>query len=195
MTITEKIEMYKGKRDFIKNISKAFEAKPSKTSVTSVDYEVYRRKVTINNEERDHFVEYIVVHFFGGGLSAKFVSGNSNSANFRAIGELIDGGYYDEVREYETLEDRGFSLVTFEEKETLDALLRQPMNHISDIHKCFEHCKDSADVKRVISMIPSGFGSFEAIFDDEESFSIINEYTDELDIVINQTDFDFWEEN
>lgn len=192
MTITEKLEMYSSKRTFIKNISMAFEAKPSKTTVTSVDYEVYRKDI---NEDITYFAEYIIVNFFGGAKSVRTVNGNSNSANFRAIGELIDGGYYDEVREYETLEDRGFSLVTFEEEETLDALLRQPMNHISDVHKCFEHCKDSADVKRVISMIPSGFGSFEAIFDDEESFSIINEYTDELDIVINQTDFDFWEED
>ena len=41
MTITEKLEMFKEKRNFIKNISKAFEAKPKGSSVQSVDYEVY----------------------------------------------------------------------------------------------------------------------------------------------------------
>ena len=111
MTYEEKIEMYKGKKAFINNISKAFEATPRVSAVTSIEYEVYHRKVTINNEERDHYVEYLIVHFFGGGKSAKFVSGNSCTANFRALGPMLDGGYYDETREYDTLDDNGFALI------------------------------------------------------------------------------------
>ena len=172
MTITEKIEMYKNKRNFIKDISKAFETKPSKTTVTSVDYEVYKKEI---NEDTIYFAEYVIVNFFGGAKSVRTVNGNSNSANFRVIGELLDGGYYDEVRDYETIEDRGFSLVTFEEKETLDTLLSKPMKHISDVHKCFEYCKDGNDVEKVIDMIPTCFGTFEVSFDEDgETFLITN---------------------
>lgn len=111
MTYEEKIEMYKGKKAFIDNISKAFEATPRVSTVVSIEYEVYTRKVTINKKECDHYVEYLVVHFFGGSKSAKFVSGNSCTANFRALGSMLDGGYYDENREYETLDDKGFALI------------------------------------------------------------------------------------
>lgn len=115
MSYEEKIEMYRGKKVFIENISKAFSETPRVSSVTSIDYEVYRRKVTINGEERDHYVEYVIVNFFGGGRSAKFVSGNSCTANFRVLGTLVEGGYYDENRDYDALADKGFTLVPLDE--------------------------------------------------------------------------------
>lgn len=111
MTIAEKLEMYKGKKTFIDAINKAFETRPSMSTVASVCYEVYSKKI---DDKIVYFEEYIIVHFFGGGLSARRASGNSSLANFRAIGTLIDGGYYDEVKDYETLIDRGFELVSLE---------------------------------------------------------------------------------
>lgn len=108
MTITEKIEMYKEKKAFIENISKAFETSPRGSSVESIDYEVYRRDI---DEEVTYFAEYLIVTFFGGGKSVRIANGNSNTANFRVLGTLIDGGYYDEVRDYETILDRGFEKV------------------------------------------------------------------------------------
>lgn len=111
MTIAEKIEMYKNKKAFITAISKAFETEPSASTVYSVNYEVYSKKI---NEDITYFEEYVIVYFCGGGFATKRVSGNSSTANFRAIGALIDGGYYDEVRDYETLVERGFELVSLE---------------------------------------------------------------------------------
>ena len=55
MTIAEKIEMYKGKKAFIKNVSKAFEATPRISSVTSIDYEVYRKEI---DKDITYFAEY-----------------------------------------------------------------------------------------------------------------------------------------
>lgn len=182
MTFEEKILMYKNKKNFITNVSKAFEAKPHVCSVESVDFEVYTRKVTVNNEERDHFVEYLVVHFIGGGKSVRFVSGNSCTANFRVLGTLIDGGYYDENMEYDSLSEKGFIKVNLDGSK-LDELLSKPMTHISDVRECFNYCKNSEDVERVIDMIPTVFGSFEADFKDSEedgTFVIFNEwYTDD----------------
>ena len=111
MTIAEKIEMYKGKKAFVKNVSKAFEVTPRVSSVTSVDYEVYEKKI---NEATTYFAEYIIVNFSGGGKSVRLVNGNSCTANFREIGKLLDGGYYEENRQYETLEDDGFTFVSLD---------------------------------------------------------------------------------
>lgn len=181
MTFEEKITMCKGKKNFIDGISKTFETITNTCSVTSIEYELYVRKVMINEEPRDHFVEYIVVHFQGGGKSAKFVSGNSNTANFRVIGSMIDGGYYDENMEYDSLSDKGFTKVNLDGSK-LDELLSKPMTHISNVRECFNYCKNSEDVERVIEMIPTVFGSFEADFKDseEDTFIICNEwYTDD----------------
>lgn len=112
MTYEEKIEMYKGKKAFIENISKAFSETPRVSSVTSIDYEVYTKKVTLNGETFDHFAEYVIVRFFSGGKSVRYVSGNSCIANFRVLGTLVEGGYYDENRDYDALADKGFTLVT-----------------------------------------------------------------------------------
>ena len=108
MTINEKIEMYKGKRAFVDQVSKAFQSEINKTGVVAVDYEVYCKEI---KPEVIYFAEYIIVTFVGGGKSVRTVNGNSHNANFREIGKLIDGGYYDEVRDYETIRDRGFTKV------------------------------------------------------------------------------------
>lgn len=110
MTNEERIKMYKSKKLFIDNISRALEV--SNTTVMSVDYEV----LTKYNDlfKTDVYYEFAVVTFVGGAKSVKSISGNSDSANFRAIGALIDGGYYDEVRYYESLFDEGFTKVNLE---------------------------------------------------------------------------------
>lgn len=175
MTIAEKIKMYKEKKAFIDNISKAFEAKPSGSTVASIDYEVYRMDM---EDGRVFFEEYLIVNFFGGGKSVRVANGNSNIANFRALGALVEGGYYDEIRRYETLEDVGFKLVQLSNKDKLNKLLAKPMTHISDVRACFSYCQNRDDVERVISMIPKALGSFELDFinydTDEDTFTIIH---------------------
>jgi hypothetical protein len=97
MTVEERTKMYKDKKTFIDNISRALEL--SNTTVMRVDYEVYSRY----NPEYDttYYAEFAVVTFTGGAKSVRTISGNSDSANFREIGKLLDGGYYDENRYYE----------------------------------------------------------------------------------------------
>lgn len=109
MTIDEKIKMYKRKKTFIDNISKAFEL--SGSTVVSVGYEVYRKEI---NPDDIYFMEYLVVTFVGGTKIVRIANGNSDTANFREIGKLIDGGYYDELAFYETILDNGYIKVNLE---------------------------------------------------------------------------------
>jgi hypothetical protein len=192
MTTTEKLAMFKEKRNFIKNISKAFEVGPKGSSVQSVDYEVYRK----DTPDIIYFVEYVIVTFFGGGYSVKCVNGNSNTANFRAVGSILDGGYYDEVFEYDKLKSIGYEKVIFEEtKRPLDEYLEEPMKHISDVARCFDHCVNGKDVVKVIRMIPSCFGAFTVEFnDDGESFRIINYFEEDGVMQSEEYDFDFYME-
>lgn len=199
MTTAEKLAMYANKKAFIETVSKAFEKNLSKSSVTSIEYEVYHRKVTINGEERDHYVEYVVVNFIGGGKCVRFVSGNSNTANFRVIGGLLEGGYYDEVPDYNSLKERGYTYVILAPATATDhlsELLSKPMTHISDVRACFNYCKDGNDIEKVIKMIPSAFGTFDVEYnEDDETFLIINEYEENGDWQTEEDEYEFYTED
>ncbi len=108
MTIIEKIEMYKGKEDFITYINKAFQRQPAGSSVDRVEYEVYEKEISPGTT---YFQEFIVVTFNGGAKSVRNVNGNSNMTNLVELGKLVNGGYYDEVSFYEGLEECGFMRV------------------------------------------------------------------------------------
>ena len=110
MTISEKIEMYKGKKAFITYLNKAFEARPDGSSVTKVAYEVYTKE--FNGEPV--FQEYLIVTFDGGAKSVRSINGNSNMTNLVELGKLVNGGYYDEVPGYEAMSECGFEYVTLE---------------------------------------------------------------------------------
>lgn len=177
MTFEEKIKMYKDKKNFITEVNKAFESKKIGT-VTSVDYEVYHKEVTYEGKIHDHFAEFLIVNFVGGGKSVRVASGNSNTANFRVLGTMLDGGHYEDKPYYMSMLETGYKLVELSvDKITLEELLKKPMIHVSDVRNCFEHCVTGKDVVRVIKMIPSCFGSFEVEFNENgESFTIINYY-------------------
>ena len=53
MTYAELIKMYKGKKAFINDISKAFEDKPINSSVERIDYEVYHKTITRDEKTYD----------------------------------------------------------------------------------------------------------------------------------------------
>lgn len=108
MELKDKIEMYKEKKNFVDTVSKAFEDLRN-TNVEKITYEIFTKD--FNGEP--YFREYVVVHFKGGAISTRTCTGNSNSANYRTIGNLIDGGYYSEVEDYKSMEDCGFKLVEF----------------------------------------------------------------------------------
>ena len=106
---------------------------------------------------------------------------------------MIDGGYYDEVRDYETLVDRDFQKVSLSNK--LEELLEKPMKHISDVRACFNYCKDYEDIERVIDTIPSAFGSFYAESNVEEgTFVITNSYEEDGDVYEDEDEYEFYKE-
>lgn len=193
MTIAEKLEMYANKKAFIEAVSKAFEKNLSKSSVTSIEYEVYRKDI---DEERVHFAEYIVVNYIGGGKCVRFVSGNSNTANFRVAGEMLEGGYYDEIPAYNALKERGFTYVILAPAvDRLSELLSKPMTHISDVRACFNYCKTGKDVKKVIDRIPAVFGTFTVEFnDDGETFVITNAYDEDGEMQYEEAEYEFYTE-
>ena len=105
LTMDQRLEMYRGKKFFINNISKVFEL-DSKSNVERVDYEVYSR-VSRMDGESVYYTEFVVVTFVGGAKSVRNISGNSNNATFREVGKLIDGGYYDEIPYYSGVKETG----------------------------------------------------------------------------------------
>lgn len=107
MTIEQKLKMYRDKKAFIAGISAVFQNNPAGHSVTAVEYELFHKEVDGNH----YFNEWAIVRFDGGGWSPCRISGNSNTANFRAIGEMIDGGYYEEKQWYEKQFEVGFKRV------------------------------------------------------------------------------------
>lgn len=44
--------------------------------------------------------EYIVVQFKGGGISVRNAACNSLSCNIRELSKMLDGGYYEELKDY-----------------------------------------------------------------------------------------------
>lgn len=113
-SMKEKIQMYKRKESFIKNLSSVFETTETGTTVTSIEYEVYSKQI---REDYTHFVEYITVNFNGGAKAVRTATGNSNTSNFRAVGELLEGGCYSDYQFYTEITSKGFELVTLEDKE------------------------------------------------------------------------------
>lgn len=108
MTVEERIKMYKDKKAFIDKLSEALLI--SKTTVMKVSYEVYQKDFNGHT----FYEEFLVVTYYGGGKAVRRVNGNSDSANLISLATMVDGGYYDEVRDYETLTDYGFTKVDLE---------------------------------------------------------------------------------
>ena len=105
LTIEERMNMYKGKKFFIDNVSKVFEL-DSRSNVEKVEYEVYSR-ISRMDSESVYYSEFVIVTFDGGAKSVRNVSGNSNSAVFKEIANLIDGGYYEEIPYYSGVKETG----------------------------------------------------------------------------------------
>lgn len=107
MTFEEKLSMWREKRKFIQGISNIFQTTKHNSTVESVSYEVYEKQF----EERTGYGEWVVIHFTGGAIIPIFVTGNSNTANFRIIGEHLNGGYYSEVETYKALFSNGWKMI------------------------------------------------------------------------------------
>jgi hypothetical protein len=116
MTNEERMEMYREKNGFISLVRNVFTSMPHGHTVSDITYEVWR-----NTTDRGTItVEWVIVHYNGGAKCPVRVTGNSNTANFRVIGTLLDGGYYQEEIYYDNqfVPDSGWEkldlrLVTF----------------------------------------------------------------------------------
>lgn len=104
MTIEEKLKMYREKRQFVYEMSMTFVKVPHGHSVADIIYEVFFREDVHCTE----ITEWITIVYFGGGKAHRVISGNSNSANFRVVADMIEGGCYEQNRTYELLAERGF---------------------------------------------------------------------------------------
>ena len=107
MTMEEKLKMYRGKKHFVAELSNVFAKCQSGHTVSCIIYEVFHKEVEGNH----YFNEWIIVHYLGGGWCVCRVNGNSNNANYRAIGKLLDGGYYAEDIDYARQTEVGFKKV------------------------------------------------------------------------------------
>ena len=196
MTMEEKIKMYRGKKAFIDGLSRVFEAKLAGSVVETIEYEVYHKEVVHDENTCHHYVEFVVITFIGGGKSAKVVTGNSNTANFRALGPMLDGGHYEENFYYDSMIETGYELVQLFANAKLDKLLSKPMTHISDIRACFNYCCNSEDVEKVIKRIPNCFGLFTVDYgEDEETFTIVNYYEENGIDECEEAEYEFYTED
>ena len=104
MTIEEKLKMYREKKQFIYEVSRTFIKVPSGHSVEEVSYEVFFKDTEFGPE----ILEWITVRYKGGGKAHRRVTGNSNSANFREVANMVEGGCYDENTIYWALDKMGW---------------------------------------------------------------------------------------
>ena len=74
---------------------------------------------------KDRYVaEYLVVSYEGGECSVRNCDANSNAANFRQLGELLDGGYYVENFEFEEcLNSDEWAMMSFGTRKRFDILV------------------------------------------------------------------------
>ena len=88
------LAMYKEKKGFISALSETIKNyKPKGLTVENISYEIYKTP-------QGCIREWIVVTYYGGNFTAKLTNGNSNSANFKVIAKILDGGDYSEVPYY-----------------------------------------------------------------------------------------------
>lgn len=63
-------------------------------TVSGVRYEVY-------DMGEYGYQEYLIVEYYGGAIAVRSCNMNSNAAVIRELGRLLNGGYYDEIEDYE----------------------------------------------------------------------------------------------
>jgi hypothetical protein len=105
MTIEERLKMYREKRKFIYDVSMAFIKNPKGHTVDGIVYEVLFKVDDLG----EHFSEWVTVQYHGGAEAHRNIFGNSNTANFRAVANMLEGGCYIENEQYrELLKERGW---------------------------------------------------------------------------------------
>lgn len=108
MTQEEKLQMYLEKQKFVEAISNVFQTTTHNSTIEGISYEVYRRSFGGRLSETK---EYVVVSYAGGAKAPRTVSGYNCTAIYRIIGDLLNGGYYEEVLEFDSLWEAGYERI------------------------------------------------------------------------------------
>ena len=85
------------KKEFVDRVSYAISGQ-ERISVANVDYQVW-----VKNDKPDYYVEVLKITYNGGAYAIRSVFATSQSAIFKEIGDLIEGGYYRENRGYDEM--------------------------------------------------------------------------------------------
>jgi hypothetical protein len=111
MAVENKLEVYSDKKKFIENLNGIFQMEPKCLTIEGISYELYVKDFDDYDDPRVDEREWVVVHLLGGGQAVRQVTGNTNVANFREIGNLLTGVYYSDVFKYLKLTDDGYRKV------------------------------------------------------------------------------------
>ncbi len=90
--LTEELQ---GKINFVKDLSDAITN--NLKSIKNISYEVFK------NQKYNYHQEYLKIDYDGGAFAIRNCNGNSKTAIFEEINKLLNGGYYDEVSDYNRL--------------------------------------------------------------------------------------------
>lgn len=82
------------KKLFLDRVSEAIVGQPH-VPVTNVELQVWS-----DDPKKEFYDEFIIVTYSGGAIAVRIATGNSNTANFQELANMIRGGYYDEVKGY-----------------------------------------------------------------------------------------------
>ena len=71
-----------------------------KTGIKKIEYRVFRYDFFKDEfGGKTYYQEYLVITYDGGALGVRSCNGDSFAAIFEELAEMLDGGYYDEVKD------------------------------------------------------------------------------------------------
>ena len=71
-----------------------------KTGIKKIEYRVFRQDFFKEKfDEKTYYQEYLVITYDGGALGVRSCNGDSFTAIFEELVKMLDGGYYDEVKD------------------------------------------------------------------------------------------------
>lgn len=91
MTVEERLKMYREKRQFLYDVAMTFIKNPTGHTIDGVVYEVFFKETNFG----PNFQEWLTLQYKGGAEAHRVISGNSNSANFVAVANMVEGGCYE----------------------------------------------------------------------------------------------------
>ena len=109
--MSDELEVFINKKKFVENLNKVFQMEPKCLTIEGISYELFVKNYDDYDDPRVEEREWVVIHLLGGGQAVRQVTGNTNVANFREIGNLLTGVYYSDVFKYLKQTDEGYQKV------------------------------------------------------------------------------------